>query len=148
MHGFFMHAKLHARLMSVADPFAYERWKKEQVQRKIKERRKSRITVRRRLPAVNKDLAEQLMEQEEKGEGGGDAGGDKVGTGCGAGVSTVCVRALTGRVPVLGLRPELQKARQGWGRGAGAATSRRQPHGGPTVCCLIHEPRLSDRPGG
>lgn len=62
MHGFFMHAKLYARLQSVADPFAYDKWKKEQVKKKIADKRKSRITMQRRLPKVNADLAQQIID--------------------------------------------------------------------------------------
>ena len=66
MHGFFMHAKLHAQLQSVADPFAYDRYKKERIAQKIKEKRKSRITIQRRLPKVNQDLAVHMLTEKAK----------------------------------------------------------------------------------
>jgi len=43
MHGFFMPMKQYKNLVSVADPFAYENFKKKQVDGHLDELRKKRI---------------------------------------------------------------------------------------------------------
>ncbi|OQS06378.1 nucleolar protein 10 [Thraustotheca clavata] len=61
MHGFFMDARLYAKVNAVAAPMAYDTWRKEKVQQKVKEKQANRITIQRRLPKVNRALAEQLV---------------------------------------------------------------------------------------
>ncbi|EQC35054.1 hypothetical protein SDRG_07293 [Saprolegnia diclina VS20] len=61
MHGFFMDARLYAKVSAVAAPLAYDAWRKAKVQEKVKEKQANRITIQRRLPKVNRALAEQLV---------------------------------------------------------------------------------------
>lgn len=63
MHGFFMDMKLYNRVRAVADPFAYEKYVESKVKEKIDAKRETRISMKRRLPNVNKGLAEVLLKQ-------------------------------------------------------------------------------------
>eukprot|EP00727_Mastigamoeba_balamuthi_P013136 m51a1_g8445 hypothetical protein (644) ;mRNA; r:382638-384843 len=69
MHGYFVDARLYARMRAVADPFAYDRYYKDFVQTKIDEQTRSRISAvsAAKGPQVNKELAEELKEQVEQG---------------------------------------------------------------------------------
>jgi ribosome biogenesis protein ENP2 len=49
MHGFFIDMRLYNKVNAVADPFAYERYRKERVQQRIKERAENRIALRKSL---------------------------------------------------------------------------------------------------
>jgi ribosome biogenesis protein ENP2 len=61
MHGYFMDSKLYARVQAVADPDAYDRWKRSRVRAALDEARGSRIVLEDPLPKVNKDLAKRLI---------------------------------------------------------------------------------------
>eukprot|EP00596_Hydrurales_sp_CCMP1899_P003682 CAMPEP_0119045056 /NCGR_PEP_ID=MMETSP1177-20130426/36632_1 /TAXON_ID=2985 /ORGANISM="Ochromonas sp, Strain CCMP1899" /LENGTH=785 /DNA_ID=CAMNT_0007016149 /DNA_START=1 /DNA_END=2358 /DNA_ORIENTATION=+ len=61
MHGFFMEMKLFNKLRAVSKPFEHEEHRKKKIQGKIDEKRQSRITAQKRLPKVNKDLAEKMI---------------------------------------------------------------------------------------
>ena len=62
LHGFFMDARLHARLQAVADPFAYDRWRRERVAAAVDAKRASRIVPREAVgPKVNRALAARLL---------------------------------------------------------------------------------------
>jgi ribosome biogenesis protein ENP2 len=61
MHGFFMDIRLYNKLKQVSDPFAYDTYRKQKIDEKIKSKREERITFQKRLPKVNKDLAERLI---------------------------------------------------------------------------------------
>ena len=59
--------------MSVADPFAYERYRKEQINTKLNSLREKRIQIKTpssMLPKVNKDLVKDLMEAKPSGKRG------------------------------------------------------------------------------
>lgn len=59
--------------MSVADPFAYERYRKEQINTKLNSLREKRIQIKTPsalLPKVNKDLVKDLMEAKPSGKRG------------------------------------------------------------------------------
>lgn len=64
MHGYFIEMRAYQKLLSVADPFAYERFRKEQISQKLNSMREKRIQVNdtSKLPKVNKDLIKDLME--------------------------------------------------------------------------------------
>nr|XP_015824640.2 nucleolar protein 10 isoform X1 [Nothobranchius furzeri] len=62
MHGFFMDIRLYHKVKSMANPFAYEEYRKEKIRQKIEESRTQRVQVKK-LPKVNKDLALKLMEE-------------------------------------------------------------------------------------
>eukprot|EP01135_Chromosphaera_perkinsii_P005224 Nk52_evm7s326 gene=Nk52_evmTU7s326 len=64
MHGFFMDIRLYNKAKLIADPFAYEDYKKKKIKEKIEEQRNNRIKVTKKLPKVNKAIAKQLMEEE------------------------------------------------------------------------------------
>ncbi|CAK4108285.1 unnamed protein product [Aphanomyces euteiches] len=66
MHGFFMDARLYAKVHAVAAPMAYETYRKEKIQQKIQEKQANRITIQRRLPKINRSYAEQLLSQKKK----------------------------------------------------------------------------------
>ncbi|KAK2164545.1 hypothetical protein LSH36_62g05021 [Paralvinella palmiformis] len=63
MHGYFMDIRLYRKAKSIADPFAYDEYRKNKIQEKIEEERTNRVKVQK-LPKVNRQLAEKLLEQE------------------------------------------------------------------------------------
>ncbi|OQR87153.1 nucleolar protein 10 [Achlya hypogyna] len=77
MHGFFMDARLYAKVSAVAAPLAYDKWRKEKVQEKVKEKQANRITIQRRLPKVNRALAEQLVSGKKSKKAAKDADADE-----------------------------------------------------------------------
>ncbi len=64
MHGYFMDVKLYHQVKTFVDPFAYDKYRKEKIKSKIELERASRIKTKK-LPKVNKQLAEKLMENSE-----------------------------------------------------------------------------------
>ncbi|XP_059163075.1 nucleolar protein 10-like [Physella acuta] len=64
MHGFFMDMRLYHKAKAVADPFAYEKYRKTKVREKIEQDRTNRVQLKK-LPSVNRDLAQKLMEEDE-----------------------------------------------------------------------------------
>lgn len=71
MHGFFIDYRLYLKAKSMADPFAYEAYRQQRIQEKIEAGRAARITIKRKLPKVNQDLAARLLatENDEDREG-------------------------------------------------------------------------------
>lgn len=69
MHGFFMDMRLYNRVRSMADPFAFDTWRKQQVKNKVEGKRSQRIKLRSRLPKVNQEFAARLMGEEEEKKG-------------------------------------------------------------------------------
>lgn len=65
MHGFFINHALYKKAKALADPFEYEAYIEQQKREKMEAERASRITVRRKLPKVNRTLAARLLESEE-----------------------------------------------------------------------------------
>ncbi|GLD92715.1 hypothetical protein PINS_up001294 [Pythium insidiosum] len=66
MHGFFMDARLYAKVKAIAEPFAYDQWRKDRLQAKLEAKQANRITIQRRLPKVNRAVAERLLLAEQK----------------------------------------------------------------------------------
>ncbi|KAK4404777.1 Nucleolar protein 10 [Sesamum angolense] len=66
MHGFFIDYRLYKKAQSLADPFAYESYIERRKQEKLEAERSSRITIKRKLPKVNRALAARLLEEEEE----------------------------------------------------------------------------------
>ncbi|KAM9708617.1 nucleolar protein 10 [Menidia menidia] len=62
MHGFFMDIRLYHKVKTMANPFAYEEYRKDKIRQKIEESRTQRVQVKK-LPKVNKELALKLMEE-------------------------------------------------------------------------------------
>lgn len=73
MHGFFMDARLHAKVKAIAEPFAYDTWRKEKLQAKLEAKQSNRITIQRRLPKVNRAVAERLLSSKDKKRARGEA---------------------------------------------------------------------------
>eukprot|EP00899_Mesostigma_viride_P002570 jgi/Mesvir1/12313/Mv00509-RA.1 len=71
MHGFFLDARLYKKAVGLVDPFAYERYRDAKVQERLEKERATRITVKKRLPKVNKEVAAKFLDLETK------QGGDK-----------------------------------------------------------------------
>ena len=64
MHGYFMDLRLYRKVKTLADPLAYDAYKKEKVQEKIQAITQSRIDLPA-LPAVNRDLAQKMAEMRQ-----------------------------------------------------------------------------------
>ncbi|XP_066554505.1 nucleolar protein 10 [Amia ocellicauda] len=64
MHGFFMDIRLYHKVKTMANPFAYEEYRKDKIRQKIEETRTQRVQIKK-LPKVNKELALKLMEEDE-----------------------------------------------------------------------------------
>lgn len=72
MHGYFIEMRAYQKLLSVSDPFAFERFRKEQITQKLNSLREKRIQVtasNTRLPKVNKELIKDLLDGGKKGTG-------------------------------------------------------------------------------
>lgn len=63
MHGYFMDARLYRKARDVAQPFAFDDYKKKKIRQKIEEERVNRVQVQK-LPSVNKALALKLIDNE------------------------------------------------------------------------------------
>lgn len=68
MHGFFVDLRLYEKAQSIANPFAFEEYRKKKIQDRMEEERKTRISSVRKLPKVNKALAAKLVAAAEKGD--------------------------------------------------------------------------------
>lgn len=71
MHGYFIEMRAYQKLLSVSDPFAYDRYRKEQITSKLNSLREKRIQItaadqKKNLPKVNKDLVRDLLESTSK----------------------------------------------------------------------------------
>ncbi|CAN6898427.1 unnamed protein product [Brassica oleracea] len=68
MHGYFVNHNLYKKALTVADPFAYDKYLEDKKQDKLEADRSQRITKKRRLPKVNRDLAATLQNEEDAEE--------------------------------------------------------------------------------
>jgi len=66
MHGFFMDLGLYNKLKAVSEPQAYEEWRKKKLKDKLEEKRKSRISIQKKLPKVNREYAQRVIHKAEK----------------------------------------------------------------------------------
>ncbi|PIA33377.1 hypothetical protein AQUCO_04100065v1 [Aquilegia coerulea] len=64
MHGFFIDYRLYKKAQSLADPFAYEAYIEQKKKEKMEAERASRITITKKLPKVNRELAAKIIESE------------------------------------------------------------------------------------
>lgn len=64
MHGFFIDIRLYHKAKSLAEPFAFEQYRKNKIREKIEAERANRVMVKK-LPKVNKELAEKLLDVED-----------------------------------------------------------------------------------
>ena len=46
MHGYFMDIRLYRKAKSIADPFAYQEYRKSKIKKKIEEQRTGRVQVK------------------------------------------------------------------------------------------------------
>ncbi|XP_010412810.2 PREDICTED: nucleolar protein 10-like, partial [Camelina sativa] len=68
MHGYFMNHHLYKKALAVAQPFAYDDYLERKKQEKLEADRTQRITKKRRLPKVNRELAARLLAEDEEDE--------------------------------------------------------------------------------
>ncbi|KAI8870344.1 WD40 repeat-like protein [Ramicandelaber brevisporus] len=61
MHGFFIDLRLYEKAKAIANPFAYEDYRKNAVRAKIEQQRASRIRAETKMPKVNRTLAERVL---------------------------------------------------------------------------------------
>ncbi|CAA0838719.1 embryo sac development arrest 7 [Striga hermonthica] len=66
MHGYYIDYKLYRKAKSLAEPFAYESYIEKRKQEKKEAERSTRITIKRKLPKVNRTLAAKILEEEEE----------------------------------------------------------------------------------
>ena len=72
MHGFFIDIRLYEKAKAISNPFEYEEYQKKMLQEKIDKSRGSRISIqKKKLPSVNKLVAQKLLTEK-----GGDADGE------------------------------------------------------------------------
>eukprot|EP00768_Dysnectes_brevis_P001210 gnl/Dysnectes_brevis/1295_a1451_2400.p1 GENE.gnl/Dysnectes_brevis/1295_a1451_2400~~gnl/Dysnectes_brevis/1295_a1451_2400.p1 ORF type:complete len:489 (+),score=97.48 gnl/Dysnectes_brevis/1295_a1451_2400:78-1544(+) len=64
MHGFYVPLALYRRAKAATDPNAFARWQREQVTRKVEERRAERIAPIRKVVRVNAELAAKVANTE------------------------------------------------------------------------------------
>lgn len=64
LHGFFIEMRAYQKLLSVADPFAYERYRKELIASKLNQMREKRIQLPTNKQAeVNREFVNELMKK-------------------------------------------------------------------------------------
>ncbi|KAJ4455717.1 putative Nucleolar protein 10 [Paratrimastix pyriformis] len=76
MHGFWINSRLYQRAFEAADPLAVERRRKEQIQKRLEEQRKTRIALPKKLPAVNSKLAAKIMLEQQAAEADEEMSGE------------------------------------------------------------------------
>ena len=69
MHGFFVDMRMYKKVKEVVDPFAYDQYRKEAIQKKLDEQAKTRIFAKTALPKVNPELAKRMMDKEKTKKG-------------------------------------------------------------------------------
>lgn len=60
MHGYFIEMRAYQKLLSVNDPFAYDKFKKDQINQKLNAMREKRINLPTKKAKVNKDFLQEL----------------------------------------------------------------------------------------
>ncbi|KAK9740742.1 hypothetical protein RND81_03G057200 [Saponaria officinalis] len=63
MHGFFINYQLYKKVQKLAEPFDYKAYSEQRIKEKLD--KEGRITMKRRLPKVNRKKARELLENEE-----------------------------------------------------------------------------------
>ena len=67
LHGYLMHMKLYNKLKAKTEVFNYQEYQKEQVQKKLDDSTKSRISLQKsKKVAVNQELFEEMKKKSEK----------------------------------------------------------------------------------
>jgi len=65
MHGYFCDARLYNKAKALMNPFAYDEYRKKKIKEKMDEERTHRVIPVKKLPSVNRQLAQRLLEDEE-----------------------------------------------------------------------------------
>lgn len=65
MHGFFIDYRLYKKAKTIVDPFAYDAYIEQRKKEKLEEQLKTRITIKRKLPKVNRRTVEGILEKDE-----------------------------------------------------------------------------------
>lgn len=74
MHGFFMDVKLYRKIKEIAEPFAYEEYRKEKIRKRVEEASADRLRLpKKKLPAVNTELAKKLIAKAKVSDAAGAA---------------------------------------------------------------------------
>jgi ribosome biogenesis protein ENP2 len=60
MHGYFMELKSYQKLLSAVNPFAFEEYKKKQVEQRLREKSEKRINIKQKQAQVNVDYVKEL----------------------------------------------------------------------------------------
>lgn len=68
MHGFFVDMRLYQKAKSTVNPFTFEKYRKEKVNKKIEESRPQRLQVKSDVPKVNREVALKFMDFEDTGK--------------------------------------------------------------------------------
>lgn len=66
MHGYFVDYRLYEKARAIANPFEFEDYKKQLIQKKIEDKKASRISAIKKLPKVNKKMAQKLMVDDQE----------------------------------------------------------------------------------
>uniref|UniRef100_A0A803M631 Nucleolar protein 10 n=1 Tax=Chenopodium quinoa TaxID=63459 RepID=A0A803M631_CHEQI len=72
MHGYFIDYRLYKKAKSITDPFAYDAYIEKRKKEKLEAMHRERITIKRKLPKVNRHLVRTLLEDEEAAENDAD----------------------------------------------------------------------------
>ena len=65
MHGFFIDLRLYEKARAVANPFEYQEYRKRLIKEKLQAEQQSRIAVTKKLPKVNREVAEKILDKSE-----------------------------------------------------------------------------------
>ncbi|KAK4345633.1 hypothetical protein RND71_035809 [Anisodus tanguticus] len=65
MHGYFIDYRLYKKAQALSNPFAYDEYIERRKKEKFEKERDGRITIKRKLPKVNRSLVTQILENEE-----------------------------------------------------------------------------------
>lgn len=68
MHGYFVDMRLYQRALASANPFSYEKYRREKVTKKIEESRPPRLQVKNDVPKINTEVALRFLEIEDTGK--------------------------------------------------------------------------------
>ena len=63
MHGYLLDSKTYYKLKALAEPFDYKEYRKERIAKKLEEKTAERITIRKKLPNVNKSFVAEIMKE-------------------------------------------------------------------------------------
>lgn len=66
MHGYFVDMRLYQKAKLAADPYSFDRYRKEKIKKKIEETRPQRLQVKSDVPKVNQEIALKFISLEEE----------------------------------------------------------------------------------